>query len=251
MRDFFLYFVRLNRSASRAINGLLPEKVRRDGNHHFLNDTLSDILHEGAVVYDLGGGAQPFVSRELKKLWSLRLVGLDICEDELQKAPPGIYDETIVADLCSFKGNAEADIVICQATLEHVKQTRGAIEAIASILKPGGKAYLFAPCRNAVFARLNLILPQRLKEKLLFALLPETEESQGFPAHYNEGTPKRLERLFAQNNLRVVKRELFWMSSYFMVFLPLFLVWRAWQLLFYLVARHNAAETMIYVVERE
>ena len=251
MRDLFRQFVQLNRRVSASINRMLPENVRKDGNHHFLTETLSDILRQGAVVYDLGGGAQPYVSRQLKEQWSARLVGLDICEEELKKAPQGVYDEIIVADLCSFKGNADADVVICQATLEHVKDTSGAIEAIASILKPGGKAYLFAPCRNAVFARLNLILPQQSKERILYTLLPETEKSQGFPAYYDEGTPARLEKLFAENHLRVVKRKLFWMSSYFMVFVPLFLLWRMWQLLFYLVARENAAETMIYVVERE
>jgi hypothetical protein len=41
------------------------------------------------------------------------------------------------------------------------------------------------------------------------------------------------------------------MSSYFMVFFPVFLVWRVWQGLFYLVAGSNAAETFIYVVQRE
>lgn len=65
MRDLLQYFIRLNRSISRGINSMFPENVRRDGNHHFLTETLSDILHKGAVVYDLGGGAQPFISLQL------------------------------------------------------------------------------------------------------------------------------------------------------------------------------------------
>jgi 2-polyprenyl-6-hydroxyphenyl methylase/3-demethylubiquinone-9 3-methyltransferase len=176
---------------------------------------------------------------------------LDICVDELQGAPEGSYDSTIVADLCDFQGSGDADIVICQATLEHVHDTTGAIGAISSILKPGGKAYIFAPCRNAVFARLNLVLPQRAKEKILFWFLPEAEEGQGFPAKYHKCTPSELEALFRESSLRVVERKFFWMSSYFMVFFPVFLVWRVWQGLFYLVAGSNAAETFIYVVQRE
>jgi len=251
MANFISSFVSFNQRLSRRLNNLLPESVRQDGNSFFRTKILPGIFTNGDVVYDLGGGKQPFVTSEIKSRWSLKVVGLDISAAELESAPPGVYDSTIVANLCDFKGNSDADIVICQATLEHVHDTRGAIEAIASILKTCGRAYIFAPSRNAAFARLNLLLPQSVKEKILYLLLPQTEGSQGFPATYDQCTPSELEALFREFNLRVVERKLFWMSTYFMVLSPLFVVWRLWQGIFYLLARANAAETFIYVVQRE
>lgn len=250
MTGFIRPFIGVNQRASRWINNLLPESVCRDGNCYFLTRTLNEIFISGDTVYDLGGGAQPFVTVKLKQRLSLRTMGLDISAQELESAPTGSYDTTIIADLCSYEGAGDADVVICQATLEHVHDTFGAVAAIRSILKPGGKAYIFAPCRNAVFARLNLALSQRIKERILFAIYPDTEEAQGFPAKYDRCTPGEMEALFHELNLRIVQKKLFWMSSYFQFFVPLFVAWRLWQGLFYLIARENAAETFIYVVER-
>ncbi|OZA19912.1 MAG: hypothetical protein B7Y02_00330 [Rhodobacterales bacterium 17-64-5] len=187
----------------------------------------------------------------MKRRWGLRTIGIYIDADELAAALEGTYDEVIVADLCRYEGVGDADIVICQATLEHVPDTRAAIFAIASILKPDSLAYMFAPSRNAVFARLNLILPQRLKEKILYAVLPEVKDHQGFPARYDQCVPGQIEQIFNAAGLTVVQRELFWMSTYFMVFTPLFVVWRLWQGIFYLATGDNAAETFIYVVRRK
>ena len=251
MSDWLRRFIHANRRASTAMNNLLPLSLRRDGNNHFRTRILPDAMRNGATVYEVGGGSQPFADSDTKRRLGLRTVGIDVDADELAAAPEGTYDEVIVADLCRYRGDADADIVICQATLEHVHDTRAAIFAIASILKPDGLAYIFAPSRNAVFARLNLILPQGLKEKILYAVSPEVKDHQGFPAHYDQCVPREIESIFNAAGLTVVQRELFWMSSYFMVFTPLFVVWRLWQGLFYLVAGDNAAETFIYVVQRK
>ncbi|MBW6507614.1 MAG: methyltransferase domain-containing protein [Rhodobacteraceae bacterium] len=251
MNNWLRNFIAANRRASTALNNLLPQALRRDGNRHFRTHILPGAVYAGATVYDVGGGSQPFADAEMKRRLGLRTVGVDIDAGELAAAPAGTYDAVIVADLCTYAGVGDADIVICQATLEHVPDTRGAILAIASILKPDGKAYVFAPCRNAAFARLNLVLPQRWKERILYAVSPEVKDHQGFPAHYDHCVPTQIEQIFDTAGLRVVQRELFWMSSYFMVFTPLFVVWRIWQSLFYLAARANAAETFIYVVQRK
>ena len=67
---------------------------------------------------------------------------------------------------------------------------------------------------------MNLILPQGLKEKILCAVSPEVKDHQGFPAHYDQCVPGKIEPIFNDAGLTVVQRELFWMSSYFMVFIP-------------------------------
>ncbi|HGG04986.1 MAG TPA: methyltransferase domain-containing protein, partial [Aliiroseovarius sp.] len=181
------------------------------------------------------------------------VVGLDIDPDELGAAPDGAYDETLARDLCTFTGQGDADLVICQATLEHVPDTAGAIRAIASILKPGGKALIFAPSRNALFARLNLLLPQKWKENILYFVypVPDVTQHQGFPAHYDKCTPREIEKLAQENGLEVSERHLFWMSSYFFNLVPAYVFWRLWQGIFRLVAGPNAAETFAYVLTKQ
>ena len=100
----------------------------------------------------------------------------------------------ICADITQFRGGGEADLVICQALLEHVKDSRAAIGAIASILKPGGVALIFLPSRNAVFARINLILPDSLRRKVC-TVFPFTKRNQGFPAFYDRCTPGDFRRM--------------------------------------------------------
>ena len=86
------------------------------------------------------------------------------------------------ADITEYRGRENADVVICQAMLEHVADTPTAFAGLASILKKGGVALLFAPSRNSLFARVNLCMPERLKSKLLGFLYPELEEKSGFRA---------------------------------------------------------------------
>lgn len=244
-------FVDANVRLSRAFDRLLPEALRADGNKTFIADYLPRALKEGATVYDLGGGSRPCVDLETKQKLGLTLVGVDISAEELAAAPPGVYDRQIAADLCSFIGSADADVVICQALLEHVPDGVGAIRAIATTLKPGGRAFIFAPSRNALFARLNLMLPQGLKERLLYRLFPHKAEGHdGFVAYYDQCTPRDLERIATANDLTVEEKRLFWISSYFSVFAPAYILWRAVQIFLYIILRENAAETYIYVLRK-
>jgi len=243
-------FIELNRRASRYLNSFLPVSVTQDGNVFFLNEILPYAFAPGQVVFDIGGGAQPYVDTKLKQRFGLRTTGIDISREELEAAPPGTYDEIVVADISTLRLQSEADVVICQATLEHLADTEGAVKAIADLMQPGAKAYFFAPSRNAVFARINLLLPQRLKEKLLYTVSPEVEDHQGFPARYDKCTPREIEKLFNDCELEIVERHLFWMSSYFMILTPVFVLWRLWQGAFWIFSHENAAETFIYIVRK-
>lgn len=244
-------FVRVNRLASEAFDRLLPESVRRDGNATFKR-LLPTMLRSSTILYDLGGGSQPCVSIEEKRRFALTLVGVDISGDELEKAPRDVYDTKIVADLCQFIGKGDADLVVCQAALEHVPDTPGAMRAIATCLKPGGTAAIFAPCRNAIFARLNRALPEGVKRRILFALFPNKAQGHdGFEAFYDKCTPRDIERLAISNGLVIVHRQVFWMSSYFKVLFPAFLCWRGVQAASRLIWGAQSAETFLYVVVKQ
>jgi 2-polyprenyl-3-methyl-5-hydroxy-6-metoxy-1,4-benzoquinol methylase len=152
--------VDLQISWSRQLDKLLPDLFRIDGNQNFIHEFVTPYLTPGAVVYDVGGGKQPMIPIELKVGLGIRVVGLDIDEKELHSAPAGAYDATVCCDIAKYQGSADGDVVICQALLEHVTNVADALRSIDSILKPGGVALLFVPSANAVYAKLNLMMPR-------------------------------------------------------------------------------------------
>src|SRR5262249_28918027 len=148
---------------SRWFDRFIPPEYTVDGNRDFLDDLVPRHLRNGMRIYDVGGGKNPVISRDTKSAMDLQVVGLDIDSRGLRSAPDGVYDETVCADITRYTGLADADLVICQSTLEHARDTSAALRAIARILKPGARALIFTPSRNAVYARFNLLLPERLK----------------------------------------------------------------------------------------
>jgi 2-polyprenyl-6-hydroxyphenyl methylase/3-demethylubiquinone-9 3-methyltransferase len=190
------------------------------------------------------------VNRAQKWQLGLRVVGIDIDPAELQAAPAGLYDRTIAADITSFQGDSDADLVICQALLEHVRDTDAALRAIASILKPGGRALLFVPSRNAVYARLNLLLPESLKRRILFSIFPHMRRDHGFPAFYDRCTPRRFRAMADANGLQTEECRAYFHSDYFRFFSPLHAVWRLWTLAFRAFSGEEAAETFSLVLRK-
>jgi SAM-dependent methyltransferase len=151
--------------------------------------------------------------------------------------------------MCTFVGKKDADVVVCQAMLERVLDTARIIRSLATTVKPGGAILIFAPSRNAVFSRIDLVLPQAVKRRLLFALFPETAEGLDvFKAYYNCCTPREIEMIARANDLEVLERRLFWMSTYFSQSSQL--AWRRWQLLAYMVQRDNAAEIFALILRK-
>jgi SAM-dependent methyltransferase len=202
------------------------------------------------IVYDIGGGSSPFVTEEVKRRLNLEVVGLDVDSRELARAPTGLYDRTIHSDVCEYPGHAEADLVICRSVLEHVRDTRTAVAAIARILRPGGIALVFTPSENAAFARLNRLLPERVKRYVLFSVFPDKRETHGFPAFYDHCTPRDFDRHAAYAGLNIESRRCYFSSSYFSFCLPAYVLWRLWVLAFRAAADDQAAETFAIALRK-
>ncbi|MFO7952549.1 MAG: methyltransferase domain-containing protein [Bacillota bacterium] len=235
---------------SRKFDRLFPGKFRVDGHQAYQNRVVPRYLKAGQVVYDIGGGKRPYLNHEAKKRLKAYVVGFDISEEELSRAPGGIYDKIICADISCFTGNREADLVICQSLLEHVKDVDAAISTMSGILKTGGLALVFVPSRNALYARLNRLLPQGLKNKMLSLVNPKMKDKLGFPAYYDRCTPKELKALAKEHNFLVVEEYYYYNSLYFYFFFPFYLLWRLWILIFYLFSREQAAETFTLVLKK-
>jgi SAM-dependent methyltransferase len=245
-------FIDSQRALCRAFDKLLPRKMRLDGLLYFRTGFVDPYLKASAVVWDIGGGKSPYINAERKKGLNLKLVGLDIDKAELAAAPPGLYDATVCADITHYRGKGDADLVICQAVLEHVRNSEAALAAIHSILAPGGIALLFMPSRNAVYARLNRIVPPAMKRKVLSAFMPGIMlDHQGFPAYYDRCTPKEFRDMAQRIRFEVIEAHVYFASNYFMFLLPLYAVWRLWQLVFWGVAGIQAAETFVLALRKK
>lgn len=246
----FRKLIRSQIALSKAVDRLLPPDYSVDGHYDYMSRILPEYLRPNLTIYDIGGGKQPYLDAEAKERLHARVVGIDIDSDELARAPQGTYDETVTTDIAIYAGSGDADLAFCQAVLEHVRDTDGAIRAVASTLKPGGEALIFVPCRNAIFARINLLLPEALKRKVLFTTLPQTEEAQGFPSYYQDCTPSGLSRIGKRHGLEVVRLETYWASFYFYPFFPAYLLWRTWQLIARKLGKTDFCETFVLVLRK-
>jgi 2-polyprenyl-3-methyl-5-hydroxy-6-metoxy-1,4-benzoquinol methylase len=236
---------------SKKFDRLLPALFRVDGNRDFVDSFAPRHMAKGIRIYDVGSGRHPLLGQEQKATLRATVVGLDIDQNELAAAPSGCYDEAVCADVRSYRGNGDGDLVICQALLEHVNGVDQAFHAMASMLKPGGIAIVFVPSRNAVFARLNLALPAHLKRRLLFTIFPSAREGQGFKSYYDRCTPSDFRRLAAEAGLEVTEIVPYYTSSYFTFFFPLHVLWRLWVVGFRAAAGVQAAETFCMALRKD
>jgi SAM-dependent methyltransferase len=244
-------FVTWNRALSKAIDRRFFVTMIEDGNRDFNEDFAWRHLknHRGTLA-DIGSGKQPFLENEHKYRSNWCVIGLDISQSELDRAPKNSYDETVCSPIETSPLSNVADAFVCQAVLEHVADNELAFNRLCELLKPGGIGLIFVPSRNAVFARLNLMLPESVKRRLLFYFFPESSYAQGFRSFYHRCTPKQFMDLAQKNGLDVVETKTYMASSYFSFFAPLYVVWRLWQVLFQALAGTQAAETFCMAVRK-
>jgi SAM-dependent methyltransferase len=246
--------VRLLTQVSEAFDRqFLPAEFAIDGNKDFIKFCHS-YLFPGAMVVEIGGGKNPLVSLTEKDELNLGVIGLDISARELSAAPAGVYDGTICADITQYSGSAIADIAICTALLEHVRDTGAALQSIATLLKPEGVALLFVPCRNAFYAQINRIAPQSFKRWLLKAIYGDFPEIRagltGFPAYYDRCTPRHICMMAEASGFTVERLRVYFASGYFQFLPPLYVAWRFWQIVFKAIAGDQAAETFAVVLKK-
>lgn len=243
-------FIQLNISASKAFDKLLPALFSVDGNRDFVDNFAPIYIAPGSRVVDVGGGKNPFLSLDKKKELRANVTGVDISKEELLQASDGLYDNIICADISKTKYVDNADVCICQAVLEHVLDTEAGIKAIANFLKPGGIALIFVPSRNAIYANLNLLLPETFKKRLLYWVYPNSRRNQGFPSYYDRCTPKHFREMAKMAGLEVVEARYYFVSSYFSFLFPVYIIWRFWIVLFRLMAGEQAAETFSFAFRK-
>ncbi|HEU0068728.1 MAG TPA: methyltransferase domain-containing protein [Nitrospiraceae bacterium] len=240
-----------NLRASRAVDSLLRDDYSLDGKQEYQETFAPMALGPGLRIVDVGGGRHPFLSAERKRALNVHVMGLDISADELAHAPTGCYDVTVCADITHYTGDGMADVVFCQAVLQHVRDVEAALTSIVSLLKPGGVAVLFVPSRNAVYARLNLLLSDALRRGLLCALYPQQHAIAGVVRyHYDRCTPGDFMRLAASAGAPMVDCRCYYMSAYLTCCVPLHCLWRLWMVCFRALKGRQAAETFACTLQK-
>jgi ubiquinone/menaquinone biosynthesis C-methylase UbiE len=235
---------------SSAFDHLLPQSFRVDGSKDFKRRIVPNHLRPNLVIYDVGGGARPCIDLETKRRLGLTVVGVDVDEEEFTKAPIGVYDRTIVTDITRCTLEHVADLVVCKSTLEHVSNTEAALNAMGRLLKPGGMLLVFAPSRNALYARLNVVLPEKVKMRLLSTFFGEKADHLGFPAKYDRCTPRDFRKFICKQNLEIRQLNTYYISSYFSVVFPVYIIWRLWVIAYRALAKEQAAETFTVVARK-
>jgi SAM-dependent methyltransferase len=235
---------------SSAFDRLLPRSFRVDGSKDFKQRIVPSYLRPGLVVYDIGGGARPCVDLETKRRLGLTVAGVDLDKEQFAKAPRGLYDRAIIADITTYQEENAAYLVVCKSTLEHVQDTEAALAGMARLLNPGGTLLVFVPSRNALYARLNVLLPERLKLRLLAAFMPNQADHLGFPAVYDHCTPHDFRQFAARHGLQIKELRPYYISSYFSVVFPIYFLWRVWILSYRAMAREGAAETFVLIARK-
>ena len=244
-------FIKSQIKLSNWFDCLLPAKFRIDGYQDYSQSVIPKYLRENLLIYDIGGGKNPYITAHLKSKYNnCYVIGLDIDENELKEAPDGVYDRTHVSDIMIYEGSGDGDLAICLTLLEHVRNVEAGLKGIASCLKRQGYLCIFVPSRNALYARINMILPEKVKRMILFTLFPHTRELHGFPAYYDRCTPHEIKYILKSIGFEVVEERNYYISSYFSFFFPLYLLWRFYLLFFYLIAKEQSSETFGMVLKK-
>ena len=108
--------------ACRRIERLVPSHLTQDGHEAYLTRLVPAYLTPGLRIVDVGGGKRPYLSPEAKAELGADVTGLDIDGSELERAPAGSYDRTVATDIAVYTGHGDADLIFCQAVLEHVAE---------------------------------------------------------------------------------------------------------------------------------
>lgn len=155
---------------------------------------LAPLLEPGVRVLDVGAGRAPTLAPS-ERPPGCRYVGLDVSAAELAAAPPGSYDETVVADLGAPVALDESfDLAISWQVLEHVESLPAALENLRGLLRAGGTLLAQLSGRYAAFALLARALPHRVRAVAMSRWLDQPQEEK-FPVRYDHCTARELERL--------------------------------------------------------
>lgn len=203
------------------------------------------------VVADVGGGRTWYFGDEWRANPEWKLIGIDVDPGELALNPA--LDKAVTADVCETFGlpDGSVDLVLCRATVEHLHDTRGFLENVNAVLRPGGRAVFVFANPWAPPMILNRIIPHKLAERLLLALVPGTAGYGGFRAHYDRCSHSAFRRELQRLGLEIeYDYSSYYSSSYFQFFLPLHFLSILLDLIRQAISIKNLSSQNLFVVRK-
>ncbi len=181
-------------AVKQARAGELPPRYSQPYSTTF-DARVRSALAPGLRILDVGAGREPTVPAGARPE-ACCYVGLDVSQRELDKAGPGAYDETLVADVTERVPTLESrfDLILSWQVMEHVKPLDVAFENLHSYLRPGGRLISQMSGTFSVFGLLNQLLPQRVGLWTLTQLVGKHPEDV-FPAHYHRCWASALQQI--------------------------------------------------------
>jgi ubiquinone/menaquinone biosynthesis C-methylase UbiE len=225
-------FFEINKEASKSFRTRLNLESEVPFWDRF-DDLVADYarsLGDKATVADLGGGRSCRYAHRIPRDRGVRIVAVDISDDELSANQD--VDECRVADVSHrlpFQ-DGEVDLLVSRALLEHVDGVPHAVNEMGRVLRPGGTALHFIPCRNSLFGLAARLLPFGPLKRLLHFVRPETRGVVEFDIHYDSCVPGIMRKLFLASGFSEVEVSICWsQSGYFLPIFPLYLPVAAYQ----------------------
>jgi SAM-dependent methyltransferase len=178
------------------VNGELPARYLDGWRWRFERAALLAPRPQPRIL-DVGCGPLPSLLPE-RRPERCRYVALDVSRKELGAAPPGSFDDIVVADVVDWVPELEGrfDLVLGYHVFEHVKPVAWALANLRGYLRPGGKLVALVSGAFAVFALANRALPDRLGQTLMRRLMARDPETV-FHAYYDACWYGALERMLA------------------------------------------------------
>lgn len=166
-----------------------------------LPDLVRSRIATGMDVCEIGGGANPLLSRSEREQLRLSYTVIDIDATELAKGPEDI--RKVELDITMAVLPHRFDVVISRHLAEHVRDPAVMHRNIHAMLNPGGVAIHFFPTFYSLPFIFNRAFPERLTEHLLLRVQPYRTSSGNhgkFPAYYRwcrGPTRRQLQRLMS------------------------------------------------------
>lgn len=235
---------------SWCLNFLEKHPLDKKNINEVYEKTVADYLKPGMIIYDVGGGKHCRYIRHIDRS-SMYLFALDISDEELEFNLN--LDGKIVTDVCEAIPTpyGKVDMITSSSVCEHLKNPKKYYKNAYKALKPYGLFINMFPCRFAIFAIINRILPKEFAKKLLFLFLPGARKDCGFPAYYEDLWYKKIKEDYKKAGFRIEKIYFRYLQAdYYTFFIPLFLLNYLWDYLMKKLGLKNMCTHMMVVARK-
>jgi len=141
-----------------------------------------NILPQGSTIVEIGGGANPALSKRQAQNYNYTLI--DINQEELLKSKER-YFTTLCLDITKEQCDVKCDLIITQMLLEHIPNPEAFHKACHNMLNTNGYGLHFFATKFSPASCVNLVLPEHLSKRLLYKIQNRKWETEGkFPAYY-------------------------------------------------------------------